>query len=115
MKLTERTHDPSFDTVYPDDLTHGVTRDVVGHVRPYDLGGKDIRAVLRFEVPRGPVDTKEELHVVTDDGDVYCWSRFNEGERWTFERRLSDGCPDTTRRQLPGAVEALVEQRGLMY
>lgn len=115
MRLVERTHDPDLSDVFPSDLTYRPRNYVVGSVRPYDLGGKDLRAVLRFEDAFARVKPKQELHVITDDGDVYAWSRFGDGEKWTFERRLSDGDPDTSRRQLPGVVEAVVEQRGLLY
>lgn len=116
MRLIERTHDPSIASVNPDDLTHGPDPDDVdGDLTLDDLGGKDLRAVLRFEQGEARVRAKQLLHVVTDDGDTYEWSRFGDGERWTFERRVTDGGLDMVTHQLPACVEAIVEERGLLY
>lgn len=115
MRLIERTHDPELSDVYPDDLTYAPQMASVGHVRAYELGGKDLRAVLRFEDEYARVRPKQLLHVVCEDGDCYEWSRFGDDEAWTFERRMTDDGPDTVSRQLPGVVEAIVEQRGLLY
>lgn len=115
--VTERTTNPDLSDVFPEDLTYAPQRDVVGYVRPYDLGGKDLRAVLRFVDTFARVRPKQETHVVCKDGSVYVWSRFSDDEPWTFDyRRTPDGDEnDTVSRQLPGVVEAIVEQRGLLY
>jgi hypothetical protein len=115
--VTERTTNPTLSDVFPDDLTYAPQMASVGHVRAYELGGKDLRAVVEFVDTFARVRPKRELHVVCDDGDVYVWSRFSEDEPWTFDYRRTDGgeLNDTVSRQLPGIVEALVEQRGLVY
>lgn len=115
--VTERTTNPDLSDVFPSDLSYPPARDVVGHVRHYDLGGKDLRAVLRFTDEFARVRPKQETHVVCDDGSVYVWSRFGDDEPWTFDyRRTPDGSEhDTVSRQLPGVVEAVVNQRGLLY
>jgi len=115
--VVEFTTDPDLSDVSPEDLTYAPQMASVGHVRPYELGGKDLRAVVRFVDQFARVRAKQELHVVCDDGDVYVWTRFSDDEPWTFDyRRTNDGeSHDTVSRQLPGVVEALVQQRGLLY
>jgi hypothetical protein len=115
--VIERTTTPELSDVWPDDLTYAPRMVSVGHVRPYELGGKDLRALLVLEDAFARVRPKQELHVVCDDGDVYVWSRFGDDEPWTFDyRRTSDGDErDTVSRQLPGIVEAIVQQRGMLY
>jgi len=111
MELIAREDEPELSDVYPGDLTYAPDPGA-GHVRPYLIGGKSIRSILTLGDEYSP---KRELHVVADDGDVYIWSRFGDDEPWTFERRLSDGSVDTTKRQLPGSVEAVVIQKGILY
>jgi hypothetical protein len=115
--VCERTTSPALTDVWPDDLTYAPRQACVGHVRPYELGGKDLRALLVLEDTFARVRPKQEIHVICDDGDVYVWSRFGDDEPWTFDyRRRGDGEEnDTVSRQLPGVVEAIVEQRGLVY
>lgn len=115
--VIERTNSPDLSDVYPEDLTYRPRNFVAGAVRPYDLGGKDLRTLLVLEDAFARVRPKQELHAVCDDGDVYVWSRFGDDEPWTFDyRRTDDGQEhDTVSRQLPGVVEAIVQQRGLMY
>jgi|APHM01.1.fsa_nt_gi hypothetical protein len=115
--VQERTDNPELTDVFPENLTYSPRMACVGHVRPYELGGKNLRAVVRFEDTFARVRPKQELHVVCDDGDVYVWTRFSDDERWTFDYRRTDGGErnDTVSRQLPAIVEAIVEQRELLY
>lgn len=115
--VRERTTSPDLTDVWPEELTYSPRMACVGHVRPYELGGKDLRALLVIEDTFARVRPKQELHVVCDDGDVYVWTRFGDDEPWTFDyRRTDDGEEhDTVSRQLPGIVEAIVNQRGLLY
>lgn len=120
MLVTERTEAPSIASVSADDLTYGPVGSVpdcyLTSLHVSHLGGKDLRALLRLEADTpGPI-SKEELHVVCDDGDSYQWSRHSESEPWQFERRVVDGEEvDTAARQLPAVVEAIVQERNMIY
>ena len=120
MLVTERTDDPSIASVSADDLTHGPVGSIpdcyLTGLQISHLGGKDLRALLRLEADTpGPIG-KEELHVVCADGDSYQWSRHSDSEPWQFERRVVDGDEvDTASRQLPAVVEAIVEEREMIY